>query len=367
MELMNINDDKMCQSRSIHSPHRCGWLLGSMSILLLFCVQPLLSAKTPSEPPPKTLLEQYLDCNGLEEFAFYIEYPGKTNQFPNVYWCGSYQEDNFLFIRSSVPLGEIPAALRNDIPLMTFARFESTWWRISSDPLFCTRGVWEDKHIPDEEDNEVNFQCIGNVRHIRETLLNLGLSHTSGVMMSRDGGKFTNQQAQVVIDYSITEKNEAGMPKEIVAKVLNLEGINPPIVWRKVISYRYDADGKYLPSSITHYGTREGESEQLLKYVAITELIPAKEKLPRSHFLRQEFEDASRFPKIGPSVYYVEGKKMVGYDDKSNKVYRMSPDDPRLLNEPSKRRLLYGYWISSIFITVVAFSFFWFLKKYKQI
>lgn len=363
---MNDKAGKIVEGKSINSPQRRGWLLEIMSILLLFCVQPLLSAKTPSEPPPKTLLEQYLHCDGIEEFAYYQEYPGRTNQFPNTYWCGSYQGNNFLFLMSYDPIEGIPETLPSSIQLMTSACFETNWWAISSGPLSYTREIWVDKNIPEEEDNGVRGQCNSEIYYFREAILNLGLAHSSEAMMTLDKGKYADRHTQV-ITYSVTEKTDFGMPRVIRADVLNLEGKNPPIVWRKVIDYTTNPDGQHVPCLITHYGLREGDKEEMLmRRIVITKLIPAKEKLTRSHFLRSGFEDASRFPKIGPSVYYVEGKKMVGYDDKSNKVYRMSPDDPRLLNEPSKRRLLHGYWISSIFITVVAFSFFWFLKKYKQ-
>ena len=29
-----------------------------------------------------------------KEFAFYLEYPGQTDQFPSTYWCGTYQDGN---------------------------------------------------------------------------------------------------------------------------------------------------------------------------------------------------------------------------------------------------------------------------------
>ena len=348
----------MGQSRGINSPQRRGWLLGIASILLLFCVQPLLSAKTPSEPPPKTLLEQYLHCDGIEEFAYYQEYPGRTNQFPNTYWCGSYQGNNFLFLMSYDPIEGIPETLPSSIQLMTSACFETNWWAISSGPLSYTREIWVDKNIPEEEDNGVRGQCNSEIYYFREAILNLGLAHSSEAMMTLDKGKYADRHTQV-ITYSVTEKTDFGMPRVIRADVLNLEGKNPPIVWRKVIDYTTNPDGQHVPCLITHYGLREGDKEEMLmRRIVITKLIPAKEKLTRSHFLRSGFEDSSSFNKVGPSVYYVEGKKMVGYDGKSNKVYRMQPDDPRLLQESPKKYFLLKYLISLIFITFVALFIF---------
>jgi len=57
---------------------------------------------------------------------------------------------------------------------------------------------------------------------------------------------------------------------------------------------------------------------------------------------------------------------MVGYDSNSNKVYRMQPDDPRLLNEPNQKKIIWGYWISAVLIGSLAFVSFLFIKK-KQL
>ncbi len=74
VELMNDKAEKIVEGKSINSPQRRGWLLGIAGILLLVCVQPLLSAKT--------LLEQYLNCDGFEEFAFYLSIRDRQINFP---------------------------------------------------------------------------------------------------------------------------------------------------------------------------------------------------------------------------------------------------------------------------------------------
>jgi hypothetical protein len=124
-KIISDKAEKMGQGKSINSPQRRGWLLGIASILLLFCVQPMLSAKT--------LLEQYLNCDGFEEFVFHIETPGKTNQ--NHFFCGSYQNGNYLLIRSAQQLGGIPDTLKTDFSgLSASIHFDETCG--SSTPIF---------------------------------------------------------------------------------------------------------------------------------------------------------------------------------------------------------------------------------------
>ena len=44
----------------------------------------------------------------------------------------------------------------------------------------------------------------------------------------------------------------------------------------------------------------------------------------------------------------------------------MQPDDPRLLNEPNQKKIIWGYWISAVLIASLAFFGFLFIKK-KQL
>jgi hypothetical protein len=86
--LIDDKAEKMGQGKSASSLQRRGWLLGIAGILLLFCMQPLLSAKT--------LLEQYLNCDGFEEFVFYHEYPGENGSISQYVLVGSFQDGHSL-------------------------------------------------------------------------------------------------------------------------------------------------------------------------------------------------------------------------------------------------------------------------------
>ena len=348
----------MGQGKSINSPQRRGWLLGIASILLLFCVQPMLSAKT--------LLEQYLNCDGFEEFVFHIETPGKTNQ--NHFFCGSYQNGNYLLIRSAQQLGGIPDTLKTDFSgLSASIHFDETWWVINTDFLGYDRKIWEDKGLAEEKGNEVERECLGDLCTLRETLLNYGLGHSAWSDLNPDQGTYTNEVTQAIVDYAIAEKTENGMPKVIHAHFTDIEGVVPNSTWKRVVEYTQKEDHSEIPLSISCFVIREGGNEVLKRKIVIDKLIPASHPLSREHFLRPGFEDSDFATNGRPTTYYVRSNQLVGFDSKSNEVIRMEPDDPRLLNEPSEAssRPL-RYWISAVFVIVVAFSFFWFLKKYKQ-
>jgi hypothetical protein len=355
VELMNNNAEKMSQSRSIHSPQRCGWLLGIMSILLLFCVQPLLSAKT--------LLEQYLNCDGFEEFAFYLEYPGQTDQFPSTYWCGTYQDGNFLLIRSGEPVASIPDSLPSEVPLFTTTHFDRTWWIIDTSSSVYERKVWEDQGIPEEENNNVKIQCIHSVNTLYGNLLNFGLFH-SGINMHLDNGSYTNSETHIFVEYEITEKNEDGLPTTILAKSINLEGLNTPVTWKRKIEYSSNEEGKKIPCEIISSTIYDDGVEKVKSRIVIDKLIPATGVLPREHFLRSAYTDTRGFTNYGaPTTYYVRSNLMVGVDSKSNEVIRMEPDDPRLLNAPDQKKIIFWYWISAIAISVFSISFIFIYKK----
>ncbi len=356
---MNDKAEKIVEGKSINSPQRRGWLLGIAGILLLVCVQPLLSAKT--------LLEQYLNCDGFEEFAFYLEYPGQTDQFPSTYWCGSYQNENFLLIISAEPIASIPDTLSSEEPLFTSTRYDRTWWIIDTSSSAYGRKVWEDQGIPEEENNNVKIQCIHSINTLYGNLLNLGLFY-SGMDMHFDNGSYTSLETHISVEYEITEKNEDGLPTTILAKSINLEGLNTPVTWKRKIEYSSNEEGKKIPREIILSTINDDGAERVKSRIVIDKLIPATGILPREHFLRTEYTDTKGFTNYGaPTTFYVRSNQLVGFDSKSNEVIRMEPDDPRLLNEPSEAssRPL-RYWISAVFVIVVAFSFFWFLKKYKQ-
>ncbi|MDI9400528.1 MAG: hypothetical protein QM428_01165, partial [Verrucomicrobiota bacterium] len=199
-----------------------------LSVLVLLCSQSLLSAKT--------LLEQYLNCDGFEEFSFYLEYPGQTDTFPNTYWCGAYQNENFLLIRSGEPIASIPETLPSEVSLFTSARFDRTWWIVDTSSSGYERKVWEDQGIPEEENNNVEIQCIHSVNTLYGNFLNFGLFY-SGINMHLDNGSYTNSETLISVEYEITEKNEDGLPTTILAKSINLEGLNTPVTWKRKIEY----------------------------------------------------------------------------------------------------------------------------------
>jgi hypothetical protein len=329
--------------------------LASLSVLVLLCSQSLLSAKT--------LLEQYLNCDGFEEFAFYLEYPGQTDQFPNTYWSGAYQNENFLLIRSGEPIASLPETLPSEVPLFTSTRFDRTWWIIDTSPSGYERKVWEDQGIPEEENNNVEIQCIHSINTLYGNLLNFGLFY-SGINMHLDNGSYTNSETLISVEYEITEKNEDGLPITILAKSINLERLNTPVIWKRKIEYSSNETGEKIPCEILLSTINDDGVERIKSRIVIDKLIPATGVLPREHFLRPAYTDTRGFTDYGaPTTYYVRSNQLVSLDSKSNEVIRMEPDDPRLLNIPDRRKVNFWYWISAIAITVFIIPFIFTFKK----
>ena len=356
MELMNNKAEKMGQSRSINSLQRRGWLLGIAGILLLFCVQPLLSAKT--------LLEQYLNCDGFEEFVFHIEIPGKTNQ--NHYFCGSYQNGHYLLVRSAQRLDGIPDTLKTDSSgLSTSIHFDQTWWVINTDFLGYDRKIWEDKGLVEEKGNEVERECLGDLCTLRETLLNYGLGHSAWNDLNSDQGTYTNEFSQAIVDYAIVEKTKNGMPKVIHAHFTDIEGVIPNATWKRVIEYTLREDNLETPLSISSFVIREGGKEVLKKKIVIDKLIPASHPLSREHFLRPGFEDSDFATNGRPTTYYVRSNQLVGFDSKSNEIVRLKADDPRWIEEKDSKKLLIGYWVLAILISILALLSVFFIQIRK--
>jgi hypothetical protein len=84
--------------------------------------------------------------------------------------------------------------------------------------------------------NDIEVYGEDCIRIIRDYLLNLGLEH-SNFKMAKDGGIYTNLQTQIKVDYTITKWTEFGMPEEIVADTVDMEGGNLPVTWRNIINY----------------------------------------------------------------------------------------------------------------------------------
>ena len=329
----------------------------ALGILFLFCTQMFVSAKT--------LLEQYLNCDGFEEFAFYVEYP-EYPDIPIFYRSGSFQGENFLLLTSNVKMFSIPNGLSTNLPIQACARFENTWWAFNTDD-FYERKVWEDKGIPEEMNNDIKVYGEDCIRIIRDYLLNLGLEH-SNFKMEKDGGIYTNLQTQIKVDYTITKWTEFGMPKEIVADTVDMEGGNLPVTWRNVINYTENNENAWVPNSITRYAKGKSLSEDgkeiLLNRIVIMKLIPAKKKLSDGSFLKLQFTVMQGF---SPAMtYYLHTNKYIGFDSKSNEVVRLKPDDPRILKRSSRKKLIWGYWIFAIAISVFSISFIFIYKKDKK-
>ena len=353
---MNDKAEKMGQSKGINSLQRRGWFLGIVSILLLFCVQPLLSAET--------LLEQYLNCNGFEEFVFHIEIPGKTNQ--THYFCGSYQNGNYLLLRSAQRLGGIPDTLKTDSSgLSTSIHFDQTWCVINTDFLGYDRKIWEDKGLVEEKGNEVERECLGDLCTLRETLLNYGLGHSAWNDLNPDQGTYTNEFSQAIVDYAISEKTKNGMPKVIHAHFTDVEGFLPTTTWKRVVEYTLKDDNLEIPLSISCFVIREGGKEVLKKKIVIDKLIPASHPLSREHFLRPGFEDSDFATNGRPTTYYVRSNQLVGFDSKSNEVVRLKADDPRWIEEKDSKKLLIGYWVLAILISILALLSVFFIQIRK--
>lgn len=93
-------------------------------------------------------------------------------------------------------------------------------------------------------------------------------------------------------------------------------------------------------------------------------LIPAKKKLSDDSFLRLQFTVMQGF---SPAMtYYLHTNKYIGFDSKSNEVVRLKPDDPRILKRPSRKKLIWGYWISAVLITAGAVVGFISIKRNKS-
>lgn len=329
----------------------------ALGILLLFCTQMFVSAKT--------LLEQYLNCDGFEEFAFYVEHP-EYPEVPIFYRSGSFQGENFLLLTSNVKMVSIPNCLSTNLPIQACARFENIWWAFNTDD-FYERKVWEDKGIPEEMNNDIKVYGEDCIRIIRDYLLNLGLEH-SNFKLEKDGGVYTNLQTQIKVDYTITKWTEFGMPEEIVANTVDMEGGNLPVTWRNIIGYTENNENVWVPNSITRYANRKSLSEDgkeiLLNRIVIMKLIPAKKKLSDDSFLRLQFTVMQGF---SPAMtYYLHTNKYIGFDSKSNEVVRLKPDDPRILKRPSRKKLIWGYWISAVLITAGAVVGFISIKRNKS-
>ena len=325
----------------------------ALSVLLLFSTQALVSAKT--------LLEQYLDCNGIEEFVFYHEYPGKTNQYPNMYWSGSYQDGHSLLVFTRTPQTGIPREVSTNQSFSLSACFEPTWWAFQVGPNMFDRKIWEEKNDPREENNEIQRQVLSGVGTIESYLLNLGLDHSQGVQMTKPEGSFTNQKSTVTVDYRVAETNAQGMPTTLLAHAKSLEKSEafPPATWRNVISYQ--ASGK-IPTQIDRfYVNGEGKEDELIDRIVIQKLLPATNTLPREHFLRPEYDNTKPFPEEDVFTFYLQTNQLVGLDAQSNQIVRMSPSDPRVLRKSDKNILIRNYWIVAALITlslgVVVFKF----------
>jgi hypothetical protein len=65
-------------------------------------------------------------------------------------------------------------------------------------------------------------------------------------------------------------------------------------------------------------------------------------------------------------TYYLHTNKYIGFDSKSNEVVRLKPDDPRILKRSSRKKLIWGYWIFAIAISVFSISFIFIYKKDKK-
>ena len=318
--------------------HRNRWLI-TLALLYLACGQFSAFAKT--------LLEQYLNCDGFEEFAFYVEYPGQTNQFPNVYWSGAYQDNNFLIIRHTKPTSSIPDKLTPEDPCQLSIHFDRLWWVVDANLTGYERKVWEDKGIPEEESNEVKSVCLSMLNTLYGNLLNYGLFH-SGINMNPNSGNYNNLQTLISVDYSIIEKNKTGQPNLIVAKSTNLERKDAPVTWKREIRYSSNDDGLTLPCEILFYSIYSNGEKQLKSRIVIEKLIPAFHKLPKTHFFRTAFEETTGFTNYGaPAVFNVRSNQLIGFDPKSNPVVRMAPDDPRLLELPDRKNLVWRYWLSA--------------------
>jgi hypothetical protein len=342
--LIDDKAEKMGQGKSASSLQRRGWLLGIAGILLLFCMQPLLSAKT--------LLEQYLNCDGFEEFVFYHEYPGKTDQYPSMYWSGSFQDGHSLFIFTRTPQAGVPDTLSTNQSLSLSACFEDTWWSFNVSSRVFDRKIWEEKNDPREEGNSVQQHCLGGIKTIKSYLLNFGLDHSENAQMTKGEGVFTNQNSQVVVDYKVTETNTSGMPTMLIAHARSLKELFPPATWKNIVTYQDDGE---IPAVIDRfYVNGEGKEDELTDRIVIQKVVPAKTTLSKEHFLRPAFENADEFPKDMVTTFYLQTNKFVGMDSKSNQIVRMSPNDPRLLHQVDEKNLIRGYWIVAILMTILA-------------
>lgn len=337
------NIEKLCQKAPIEE-RRCGrWVAMALGCVLLFFTQATVSAKT--------LLEQYLNCDGFEEFVFYHEYPGKTNQYPNMYWSGSFQNGHSLFIFSTTPQTGVPDTLSTNQPLSLSACFEGTWWSFNVGQNAFDRKIWEEKKDPREEGNSVQQHCLGGIKTIKSYLLNLGLDHSENAEMTKGEGIFTNQNSQVMVDYKVIETNALGMPTTLAAHAKSLKESFPPATWRNVISYK---DKSNIPVGIDRfYVNGEGKEDELIDRIVIQKIVPAKTTLAKEHFLKPAFESASDFPKDMVTTFYLQTNKFVGMDSKSNPIVRMSPNDPRLVQPVDKKNVVRNYWIFAILITVL--------------
>lgn len=303
--------------------------------------------------------------NGIEEFAFHHEYPGRTNQFPSDYYVGSVQANAILLWRSINPAAfsdTIPTELTTNLSAHLVARYEKSYWVLNVFKGY-DRKVWEDTDRSDELNNEIEKEYISGLGIVSKYLLNLGLEHSDlAITPSLLSDSYTNLTTGMAINYNITETNISGGPTLIVASVQALDNHIRPVKWRFTIDYIADSHGD-RPSVITRYVTRTDEAEHLADRIVITKLIPAQKSLPREHFIRTAYSTPRNY--FQPSMtYYLASNTLVGYDAKSNSVVRLRADDPRLLTSFQRKKLLIGYWISAAFIALCAVGVFvWTRRK----
>ena len=299
----------------------------------------------------KTILERSLACDGVQEFVFYQEYPGRTNQFPNTYYCGAFQGGNFLVVKSSVPLHSIPDTLTTNLAVAICARFERTWWSVHTTPHIYDRRIWAQENIPDEENNELERECRRSLQILMSCMLNLGLEH-SNADMEADAGGYTNAEYQVAVDYKVSERSPTGLPKTILAHAVDLAGVNPPSTWQLQADYGGGNREQRAPISVTRYLLQNDGEARLLDRIVIEKAVPATSTLREEDFLRPQFSVGSGFP--NPMTYYLHTNRFIGVDAKSNLTVRFRPDDPRLLRTMEKKPLIVAYWIVAVLITAFA-------------